>query len=74
VYPLGTPCPQHDIVQELQQPVAGPGATVMERGDLFHGEPPDFLVAKLLELEPSLWPAARHLRFHYVEVPREARG
>ncbi len=74
VYPRATPCPQHDVVQELQQSVAGPVETVIERKDLFHGKSPDSSVARLLELEPALWPAGRHLRFHYVEVPREARS
>jgi hypothetical protein len=74
VYPRGTACPQHELIQEVQQPVAGPGETVIQRGDLFRGKTPDSCVARLMEREPALWPAGRHLRFHFVEVSREAQA
>ncbi len=74
VYTRDTPCPQHDVVQELQQPVVEFEEALIEREDLFHGKTPESDVARLLEQEPTLWPPAGHLRFYYVDVPRDAKS
>jgi hypothetical protein len=74
VYTRDTPCPQHDVEQELQQPVVELDEAWIEREDHFHGKTPESDVARLLEREPTLWPPARHLRFYYVDVPRDAKS